>query len=274
MTISPATFEFVRVLLRRKAAISLDSSKQYLVETRLLSVARDGGFDSIDALVDNIQKRPGGPLEQQVVEAMTTNETSFFRDQMPFDTLRTEILPDLLRCRAGQRRLDIWSAACSSGQEPYSVAMVLREHFAGHRDWQINIVASDLSTEVLRRARRGVFSQFEMDRGLPEAFRNKYFERVSDGWRVNAQIRDMVEFREVNLIGRWQHFPPMDLVLLRNVLVYFDTETKVRVLERIRGVLRPDGFLMLGGAETTLHLDRQFARIARGGFSFYQKCVT
>ena len=270
MSVSRENFEWVRNLLRREAAILLDESKTYLVETRLLPVAKKAGFPGIDELVEHLRWKPAPVLEQEVVEAMTTNETSFFRDVQPFEVLRREILPELFRRRAALRRLAIWSAGCASGQEPYSVAMLLHEHFGQYRDWKIELLASDISHAMLDRARRAVYSPLEIKRGLSPELQTRYFEPVPSGWQLVPQVRGMVQFRPLNLIGRWPPLPAMDVILLRNVLVYFDMESKRDILCKIRAVLRQDGYLFLGGAETTLHLDDAFQRVQRTGFSYYQ----
>ncbi len=200
-------------------------------------------------------------LKQKVVEAMTTNETSFFRDRNPFECLRNSVLPELLPRRAADRSLRIWSAACSTGQEPYSIAMLLREHFPELRDWRVQITASDLSTECLERARQGRYGQLEVGRGLPTPLLTKFFFRDGLEWVMHEDLRRMITFRVLNLLDPDLTLPPMDIVFLRNVLIYFDKETCQQILGRVRQLLRPDGFLFLGGAETTHFLDDAFERV-------------
>jgi chemotaxis protein methyltransferase CheR len=270
MSMNASSLEFIRKLVMRRSAIALDESKEYLVHARLLPLVRTLGLSSIDQLVVELRKHPDGHLADQVVDAMTTNETSFFRDALLFDALRDDIIPHLLACRASSRRLSIWCAACSTGQEPYSVAMLIREHFRAHRDWDVRILASDISYNALAQAEEGRYGDVEIQRGLPPALRDKYFQRRGGYWWIVDEIRSMVSFQLLNLIGDWPALPPMDIVLLRNVMVYFETETKRRVLSRVRGQLRDDGYLFLGGVETTLLLDDAFVRIQNGRFSYYQ----
>ena len=213
---------------------------------------------------------PGGHLQQQVIDAMTTNETSFFRDKIPFDTLRSVILPDLLNRRANSKQLNVWSAGCAAGQEPYSVAMLLSEDFSHLSDWRFRLLGSDLSTEILARARTGRFTQIEVERGLPPRLLQKYFRQTDSHWQLDESIRTMVEFQQINLHGDWPALPAMDIILLRNVLVYFDLATRQAILRKVRQVLRPDGYVILGGAETALHVDEGFSAVRGDGFSFYQ----
>lgn len=270
MSMNASNFEFIRQLIMRRSAIVLDESKGYLVQARLLPLVRTLGLPSIDQLVLELRKHPDGHLADQVVDAMTTNETFFFRDAVPFDALRDDIIPRLLACRASSRRLSIWCAACSTGQEPYSVAMLVREHFRAYRDWDVHILASDISYNALAQAAEGRYGEVEIQRGLPSALRDKYFLRRGGYWWIADEIRSMVSFRLLNLIGDWPALPPMDIVLLRNVMVYFETDMKHRVLSRVRGQLRNDGYLFLGGVETTLLLDDAFVRIQHGRVSYYQ----
>ncbi len=253
-------FEFVCSLVLKRSAIVLEPEKSYLVESRLLPLARREGLASIAELVSRLRANSLNGLHQRVVEAMTTNETSFFRDLNPFEALRKVVLPEFFQRRAAERRLQIWCGASSTGQEPYTIAMVLREHFSGFSDWKIHIVATDLSTDVLARARQGRYSQLEVNRGLPAAFLVKYFQRQGTEWELKEEVRRLVEFRQLNLIDAVWGIAATDIVFLRNVLIYFDVATKKTILQKIRGVLRPDGYLFLGGAETTMNLDDAFER--------------
>lgn len=264
-------FGLVRDLVLDRAAIVLDDGKAYLVEARLAPIASREGFASIDDLVERIARTPYGRLHEDVVEAMTTNETSWFRDLSPFDALRQTVLPQLIAARGQERRLEMWSAACSTGQEPYSVAMLLAEHFPELSGWQVRLLASDLSRAVLDQARAGRYSQMEVNRGLPAPLLVKYFERHGTHWVVKDDIRRRVQFGSVNLASTWPSgMPTFDIVFLRNVMIYFDTATKKRILARVRQILRPDGVLFLGTAETTLHLDDGFERLQVGGASCYR----
>ena len=263
-------FEYVRALVRRCAGIVIESGKEYLVEARLLPLARREGLDSIARLVAKLRAEPAGPLHSSVVEAMTINETLFFRDVHPFEALRAGVLPALRTGRATSRHLRIWSGACSTGQEPYSIAMLLREHAGQLAGWRIDLLATDLSHEVLGRARRGTYGQVEVNRGLPAPFLVKYFDRSGAHWQIKEEISGMVDFRELNLAATWPALAPFDVVFLRNVLIYFDVDTKKSILGRVRRILRPDGYLFLGAAETTMNLDDGFERVQIGNSGCYR----
>src|ERR1041385_4822100 len=268
MTIDDTGFNFVRRLLRERAAIVLEDGKQYLVDNRLSQLARREGLTSAQEVIDRLRKAPGGPLQRKVIEAMTTTETLFFRDGKPYEALRNAILPELVRLRRNERKLQIWSCACSSGQEPYSVGMLLREHFPELASWDLRLVATDISTEMLARSRAGRYSRLEVNRGLPHAYLMKYFNRVGHEWQIRDELRKMIEFRELNLAGQWGAVHAADLILLRNGLIYFDVETKRQVLGKVRKLLRPGGFLMLGTAETTVNLDDGFELVRSDGTAY------
>jgi chemotaxis protein methyltransferase CheR len=275
LTIPPSApgdsaFEFVRKLVHERSAIALEATKEYLVESRLLPVARQHGLASLNDLVATIRGKPFGPLHAQIVEAMTTNETSFFRDIHPFEALKSNVLPPLIAQRSQARALTIWSAACSTGQEPYTIAMLLAEHFPQLAGWNVQIFASDLSQQVLDRAAAGEFSQLEVNRGLPAAMLVKYFEKQGLQWRVKAEIRRRVRFVRANLIENWPPMPALDLVFLRNVLIYFTADTKRQILAKMRKHLAPWGELFLGGAETTLGIDDAWERVCHGKASTYR----
>ena len=209
-------------------------------------------------------------LQAKAIDALTTNETFFFRDFQPFEALRKIIIPQLIEQRAVQRRLSIWSAACSTGQEPYTIAMLLREHFPQLADWSVSILATDLSPTVLAQARAGSYNQFEVNRGLPAPLLLKYFTKVADRWLVKEELKKGIEFRAMNLVEPWPIFLPFDIVLIRNVMIYFDVPTKQAILKRIRACLQPQGTLFLGTAETTLNLDPAWAPVTHGGATVYQ----
>ncbi|MXG87932.1 CheR family methyltransferase [Nocardioides flavescens] len=268
MSISASTFGFVRELVRAESAIVLDTGKEYLVESRLLPLARQAGLADVDAYVADVSRRRTPAVMRQIVEALTTNETSWFRDAEPFAVLRTTVLPALAGTR-GTRPIRIWCGACSSGQEPYSVAMTALETpvMAGR---SFEIVATDLSEEMLTKARSGEFSQLEVNRGLPATTLVKHFQRAGVAWKVSPEVQRHVSFRPLNLI---RPFPPMgrfDVVFLRNVLIYFDTPTKRDILKRVRQVLAPDGYLFLGAAEMTMGIDDAWERVPGGRSSIYQ----
>ncbi|HEX9490388.1 MAG TPA: protein-glutamate O-methyltransferase [Stellaceae bacterium] len=253
-----ADFELLCRLLKERSGLLLASDKAYLLESRLLPVVRRRNMKSLDELVAVLRSRPEEELVRDVVEAMTTNESSFFRDLKPFDQFRDFILPELMKARAGKRTLRIWSAACSSGQEPYSLAMLLSEHKDKLAGWQIEIVATDLSSEILEKAQAGVYTQFEVQRGLPIQLLVKYFRQEGERWRIDPAIAAMVRFRCLNLLEDFTHLGHFDVVFLRNVLIYFDLQTKTSVLDRIPRVLQPDGYLYLGGAETIIGITDKF----------------
>jgi chemotaxis protein methyltransferase CheR len=268
--LTQADFEYVRDLVRQRSARVLEADKAYLVETRLLPLAQEEGLPSVGALVARLGAgAAAGGLAQRVVEAMTINETSFFRDPPAFDAFREVVLPELLRRRAAERALRVWSAACSTGQEPYSLAMLLREHRAAD-GWDVRVLATDLSGAALERARRGRYSQLEVNRGLPAGLLVKWFQRQGLEWQLKDEVRRAVKFRALNLAAPWPALPPPDVVFLLNVLIYFDVPTKQRVLANVRRVLRPDGYLFLGGAETTLNLDEGCERVSAERASCYR----
>lgn len=256
---TPNGFAYLQQLLLEHAGILLEPEKLYLAEARLEPLAAQEGFESIDALLDAVQAgADAGLLERKVIEAMTNSETSFFRDLQPFEALRKQVLPELIARRATERALTIWSAAAASGQEPYSLAMLLREHFPQLAAWKVTLIASDISEAMISRARAGAYSQIEVNRGLPAAMLVKYFRRIDGEWQVIEDLRRAVEFRRINLTAPWPYLPAMDLILMRNVLIYFDIPTKKAVLARVRRQLKPDGHLFLGGGETTMNLDESF----------------
>jgi chemotaxis protein methyltransferase CheR len=265
-----AEFDYLRRLIRDRSAIFLDDSKEYLVRARLEPVARRHGLSSLAELVHRLQTNLPGELHGDVVEAMTTNETSFFRDTEPFETLRREILPPLIKSREKTRRLDIWSAACSSGQEAYSIAMLIDHHLPALAGWKTSILGTDLARGVVERARNAVFSQIEVGRGLPAPMLARYFEREGTDWRLRADIARRVTFRQMNLTDPWHDVPQMDVVFMRNVLIYFDVDVKRTMLDRVAKVLRPDGALLLGAGETTINLDSRYQAVHAGKTVYYR----
>lgn len=261
MTISTVDFDYVRALVRERSAIALDDGKEYLAEARLGGLARREGFESLGDLIARARAERVGNLRERLVEAMTTNESSFFRDIHPFEALRKVLLPELILRRASERTIHIWSAACSSRQEPYSIAMILREHFGvALAGWKVTILATDLSNEMLERARAGVYSQMEVNRGVPAALLVKCFRKRGLEWQVIEEVRAMVEFRRLNLIEEWRDLPTFDIVFLRNALIYFEGATKRQILDRLAGRIAPDGHLFLGGAETTFNCSDRYGR--------------
>lgn len=261
MAISSQSFDFVRILVRDEAGIVLETGKEYLVESRLLPIARKEGVADLDALITKMRSPLGVGIKRRVIDAMTTNETSFFRDVAPFECLKKEVFPTLIAARRAERTLSIWCGASSTGQEPYTMAMMLHEHFPELLTWKLTFVATDLSNEVLEKAKGGKFNQLEVNRGLPATFLVKYFEKQGLEWQVKAHVRSILTFQELNLNRPWPAFPPLDIVMMRNVMIYFDVEAKKHILKRIRQALRPDGYLFLGAAESTMNLDDGFERI-------------
>ncbi len=261
MAVNPADFEYISKIVREQCAIVLEKGKEYLVESRIMPLVHQEKLESIENLVSQLKKNPRGNLNDAVIEAMTTNETSFFRDIHPFETLKKEIFPELIGKRTTKKELNIWCGASSSGQEPYSLAMLLKNDFPQLNTWKITFSASDLSNQMLNRCKSGIYSQLEVNRGLPAPLMVKYFDRVGTEWQVKEDLRKMIEFRIINLSENWPMMPQLDLVMMRNVLIYFDVDMKKNILARIRKLLKPDGYLFLGAAETTLNLDENFERM-------------
>jgi chemotaxis protein methyltransferase CheR len=262
--------EYIRLLLREEAAIDLEHDKGYFVEARLDVLATREGFPSSSELMAGLKLGKHDGLRLKAVEAMTQNETSFFRDARPFEELRRSILPDLIARRAEHRRLKIWSAACSSGQEPYSLALMLLEDFPELGDWDVSILASDLSTEMIDRARAGRYSQVEVNRGLPAALLIEHFRRDGLEWMIEEPVRRSVEFRTINLAGQWPTMAGLDLIVLRNVLIYLAIDGRKDILAKAAGALATDGYLWLGTAETTINIDDRFERVEPECGSIYR----
>jgi chemotaxis protein methyltransferase CheR len=255
--VTPQDYEYLRKLLKERSGLDLSADKQYLVESRLVPLARKAGLAGIPELVQKM-KSGADALTVDVVEAMTTNETFFFRDKLPFDHLKEAVLPALVQARAARRSLRIWCAASSTGQEPYSIAMCLKE--AGHllAGWRTEIVATDLSQEVLEKSKAGIYSQFEVQRGLPIQLLVKYFTQNGELWQLKSEIRGMVQHRQLNLLQDFSHLGTFDIIFCRNVLIYFDQETKANIFGRISRMLEPDGVLALGAAESVVGITNAF----------------
>jgi chemotaxis protein methyltransferase CheR len=255
--VTPLDYEFLRKLLKERSGLDLSADKQYLLESRLIPLARRAGVPGLPELV---QKLKGGAeaLIAEVVEAMTTNETFFFRDKVPFDHFKGTIMPEMLHARASRRSLRIWCAASSTGQEPYSIAMCLKELGAALTGWRVEIIATDLSQGVLEKSRAGLFSQFEVQRGLPIQLLVKHFTQTGELWQLNADVRAMVQFRQLNLLQDFSHLGVFDIIFCRNVLIYFDQDTKTNVFGRLAKVIEPHGFLIMGAAETVVGLTEAF----------------
>jgi chemotaxis protein methyltransferase CheR len=260
--VTPADYDYLRKLLKERSGLMLSADKQYLVESRLLPIARRIGVPHLADLVVKLKAPGSEPLIVDVVEAMTTNESFFYRDKVPFDQFREVIVPSLIKARASQRRIRIWCAAASTGQEPYSLAMILKEMAVPLAGWRTEIIATDLSNEVLEKARAGLYSQFEVQRGLPIQMLMKYFTQAGETWQISPEIKAMVQYRPLNLLSDFGHLGKFDVVFCRNVLIYFDQETKVGVFERLARVTESDGYLVLGAAETVVGLTEVFKPLA------------
>jgi chemotaxis protein methyltransferase CheR len=257
-------------LLQDRSAIVLDPGKDYLVESRLNPVARRHNL-TLSEFLGRVGTPQGIGYADEIIEAMVTTETSFFRDGLPFDSLRKTVLPELIRSRQAERKLTIWCGAASSGQEPYTLAILLREYFPELLSWTITFHATDLSHTMLNRCRDGRYSQLEVNRGLPAPLLLKYFQQDGTTWQIRPEIRAMIDFRPLNLALPWPTMPPWDVVFLRNVMIYFDVPTKQAILKRLARVLKPDGYLVLGGAETTYGLDDSYRRVDTLKSGFFQR---
>lgn len=260
MSIQPAELDFLRKIVETDSAIVLDNTKEYLLESRLVPIAKGAGLQGITDLVTKLKIGADKELRRLVIEAMTTNETSFFRDGEPFEVLQEEILPELIEARMARKELRIWCGAASTGQEPYSLCMLIKDKFPELASWRLEFIATDLNIEVLEQAKKGFYNSLEIKRGLPAEYITRFFTAQGNLWQINSEIRNMISFQPMNLIHLWPLIGVFDLVLMRNVLIYFSTETKKEILAKVRKVLQPDGYLFLGAAESTLGLDPNFER--------------
>lgn len=270
-TLSADNFAWIARLVREACGLVLEPGKEYLVTSRLTPISQRHGFARLDQFINELREGRVQSLNSEVMEAMVTTETSFFRDVHPFESLQKSILPELIASRRATRQLNIWCAASSSGQEPYSLAILLREHFPELRDWRIQLWATDISAAMLERAQAGIYSPVEINRGLSEPLRAKWFRQEGNSWQVDERLRSMITFVRMNLIQPWPSMPLWDLVLLRNVMIYFDNQAKMLILDRMIRALAADGYLLLGGAETTLNLNDSFARIETHRTGFYRQ---
>jgi len=260
--VTPLDYDFLRQALKRHSGLTLGADEHYFLESRLLPLARQAGLNGVGDLVIALKTGRDAALMAAVVEAMTTSESSFFRDRTPFDLFRRHIMPALLAARCQSRTIRIWCAAAASGQEPYSIAICLKEMANAIAGWRIEIVASDLSGVVLDRARQGLYSQFEVQRGLPIKLLVKYFTRVGELWQIAPEVRAMVKYRRFNLLADFASLGTFDVIFCRNVLIYFDQCTKSDVLRRLAEALSSDGYLVLGAAETAVGLSDRFKMVS------------
>ncbi|MBI3805825.1 MAG: protein-glutamate O-methyltransferase CheR [Nitrospirae bacterium] len=269
--VSKESLTFIFSLLQKESGLILDSSKTYLVEARLEPIVAGAGLPSIDALCQHLRTHPGSPLRQSVVDAMATNETSFFRDMIPFEVVKNVILPGLLTTNQKSRQIRIWSAACATGQEPYSLAMLLCTMKTMLEGWKVEILATDLVERVLDRARAGVYSQYEIQRGLPAPYMTRFFEQTDSNWRVKVEVKKWIEFRQLNLLSDFRFLGPFDIIFCRNILIYLDLPLKKAILERMADCLTPNGMLFLGGGETSLGITDIFTRTEVDRAVYYKK---
>jgi chemotaxis protein methyltransferase CheR len=267
--LSEQQFSQLSNLLKNETAVVLGSGKEYLVEARLTSLMREEGFATLSDLIEVVLRKSNPNLNQKVLLALTTNETSFFRDLAPFELLRTKLLPDLLGKRVANKSITVWCAACSTGQEPYSLAMLMKHSFPQLADWNVKILATDLNPNVVAKARKGVYTALEVNRGLPAPMLVKFFTQHGDLFFINDDLKSWISFSEHNLIAPWS-IPQVDVLFMRNVLIYFDTETKKQLFEKIKGVLAPDGYLFLGTAESPYRIVDGFSKV-EGGANIYQR---
>jgi len=265
-------FSALSSLLKNETAVVLETGKEYLVESRLTCLAQEEGFGNLSEMIDVVLRRSNPPLNQKVLLALTTNETSFFRDLAAFEFFKTTTMVDIIKNRSQTKALTIWSAACSTGQEPYSIALSLKENFPQLDDWKVQIFASDLNPKIVRKAEQGTYTSLEVNRGLPIQLLVKYFTQSEDTYHISPQIKKRVSFFEQNLISAWPT-TPVDILFMRNVLIYFDTETKRQIFEKIKTVLAPDGYLFLGVAETPYRIVEGFSKVS-GSTNVYRKEVS
>jgi chemotaxis protein methyltransferase CheR len=259
--VTPLDYDFLRKCLKERSGLVLSADKQYLAESRLLPVARKAGLGTLRELVAALKLGNADALMTSVVEAMMTSESLFFRDKAPFEHFRSTILPALKAARRKSRTIRIWCAAAATGQEPYSLAICLKEMEREIADWRIDLLATDLSNEVLEKARQGIYSQFEVQRGLPIHLLIRYFTQSDDMWRLAPDIRGMVKYRQLNLLSDFSYLGMFDLIFCRNVLIYFDQQTKIELLDRLAQVIAGDGYLVLGAAETVVGLTDSFTTV-------------
>ena len=272
----PGDYEFLSVLIKEQSGLVLTEDKSYLLESRLMPVARKRGLKGLEELVDTMKAHSDAALVKEITEAMTTNESFFFRDIKPFDLFRDHVLPQMVANRASKKALRIWCAAAASGQEPYTLAMILKEEAQKLAGWRTEIVGTDISEDILAKAKSGLYSQFEVQRGLPIQLLLKYFSKQDEMWQVSPDLQALIQFKYYNLLTDLQSLGGFDVVFCRNVLIYFDQETKGRVLEQISRLMPEDGVLFLGGAETVLGITDKFKPVKgyRGVYCLSESDVT
>jgi len=254
-------YDFLSTLVKNESGLVLTQDKSYLLESRLMPIVRKRELSTLAELVKLAKSRSDKSITKEITEAMTTNESFFFRDNKPFEIFQNAVLPRLIETRKYKKSFKIWCAAASSGQEPYSLAMILKEEARKLAGWRTDILATDISTDILKKAKQGLYSQFEVQRGLPVTKLVQHFEKDGDNWQISNELRSMVEYKEYNLLNSLKPLGLFDVVFCRNVLIYFDQETKTKILSEICDILTPDGLLFLGGAETVLGISDSFRPI-------------
>lgn len=270
MTLATADVDFLRGLVAKHSGNVIAQRQINMLEQRLTPLAEDVGLNDPESLVAELRRTHDPSLSVKVAEAVTVNETSFFRDMHVFQALQSTVLPEVIQRNEKTKDLRIWCAACSTGQEPYSLAMVIRENFPHLSNWNIRIIATDLSESVLEKSKSGEYSQMEVNRGLPIKKLVRFFDRQGTTWRAKSEVRDLIEFRRMNLLENWSLIGKYDLVLIRNVLIYFDQATKANILTRVRSILKPEGVLFIGSAETIIGLGVPFERHPINGTTTYR----
>ena len=269
--ITPEQFRFFADMLKESSGLALTKGKEYLLESRLNELAKVLGLKDINALYQKAKTRCTPTLKDQIIEAMTTNETYFFRDQHPFDALKNNIIPEIIEKNRTRKTLKIWSAACSTGQEPYSIAMILSEHFQAVSSWRTEILATDISRQAVQKGREGRFTQVEVNRGLPITMLIKYFKQEGAFWIADAKLKKFLKFQQFNLLSPFTGKSGFDIILCRYVLIYFDIQTKQQVLGKLSNALSPGGYLMLGATETPVGLPKNMKRVMFGKTTCWQK---
>jgi len=272
--VSSDVLKFFFDLLYKESGLILDNSKKYLIESRLEPLAIQEGFKSIDELGRKMMRQRNSLLQQKIVDTMTTNETSFFRDRTPFMIMKDEVIPNLVKSKAKNRQIRIWCAASSTGQEPYSIAMVLSEMAPQLRGWSVKMVATDIAQHVLDKAKKGVYTQHEVQRGLSTPYMIRFLTQSGMNWEIKPELKRMITFRKLNLLSSLASIGQVDIIFCRNILIYFDVKTKKTVIERMTKVLNPGGILFLGGSETLLGISAHLKRVSAGGVtkgSYYQR---
>ncbi len=269
--VSKESLSFFFSFLQKESGLVLDDSKTYLIEARLGPIVSEAGLASIDALCQQLRLNPTSPLRQKVVDAMATNETSFFRDMVPFEIVRKVILPELIKTNQHSKKIRIWSAACATGQEPYSLAMLLSNMGPALAGWNVEILATDMVERVLERARNGTYSHYEIQRGLPAQYMTRFFDQVGTEWQVRPELKKWIQFRRLNLLSDYSGLGLFDIIFCRNILIYFDIASKKKVLEQMAASLSPNGVLFLGGGETPLGITDRFTRFEIDRAVYYKR---